>query len=203
MAPRDWISEILDEIKNKKDELYWEYEKLRKKYDFSFKWGRIVFSKKAKEHQKEYKTPLKKYAVPKSVRHFLSMPFIYGMIFPGMFLDICLFIYQQTAFRLYRIPLVKRSDYILFDRKHLSYLNLIQKINCLYCSYMNWLFSYAVEVWGRTEKYWCPIKAARRKKWWHDWEEFFADYWDPEGFKVAFNSNKEFFEKNINKKKKS
>jgi len=92
------------------------------------------------------------------------MPFIYGMFIPGIILDLSLFIYQQTAFRLYGIPLVRRSEYIQYDRKHLSYLNLIQKINCLYCSYMNGLFSYAVEVGGRTEKYWCPIKAARKKK---------------------------------------
>jgi hypothetical protein len=137
---------------------------MRKKYGFSFKNGGVIFSQQAKENQKEFKIPLKKYAVPKSIRHFFSVPFIYGMIIPGIFLDICLFVYQQTACRLYRIPMVKRSEYIQFDRRHLSYLNLIQKINCLYCSYMNGLFSYAVEVGGRTEKYWCPIKAARRKK---------------------------------------
>lgn len=195
MTQKDRISQIVEEIKNKKDELFVEYEKMRKKYDFSFKNWKIVFSQKAKNIQKWFKIPLKKYLVPKSINHIISIPFIYGMIIPGIILDISLFIYQQTAFRLYRIPLVIRSEYIVFDRKHLSYLNFIQKINCLYCSYMNWLFSYAVEIWGRTEKYWCPIKAARRKKWWHDWEEFFADYWDPEGFKKAFNSNKEFFKK--------
>jgi hypothetical protein len=123
------------------------------------------------------------------------MPFIYGMIFPAFILDICLFIYQQTALRLYGIPLVRRSDYIIYDRKHLSYLNLIQKMNCLYCSYVNGLFQFAVEVAGRTEKYWCPIKAARRKAGMHNWEEYFADYGDPEGFKKMFNSNKEFFGK--------
>lgn len=195
MPQKDRISEIIQEIRNKKDELYSEYEKLRKKYDFSLRNWKIIFSRKAKNNQIEHKIPLNKYVVPKSIRHFVSMPFIYGMIIPWIFLDITLYIYQQTAFRLYKIPLVNRGDYIVFDRRHLSYLNLIQKINCLYCSYMNWLFSYAVEVWGRTEKYWCPIKAARRKKGGHDWEEFFADFWDPEWFEKAFNSNKEFFKK--------
>jgi hypothetical protein len=123
------------------------------------------------------------------------MPFIYGMIIPALFLDACLFVYQQTALRLYKIPLVKRSDYIQFDRKHLSYLNIMQKINCLYCSYVNGLFQYAVEIAGRTEKYWCPIKAARRKAGSHNWEQYFADYGNPEEFKKVFNSNKEFFEK--------
>ena len=71
----------------------------------------------------------------------------------------------------------------------------MQKINCLYCSYVNGLFQYAVEVAGRTEKYWCPIKAARRKAGSHNWEEDFADYGNPEEFKKQFNNNKAFFEK--------
>ena len=199
MLPKDKIQKLLNDIQDKKYELTQEYEKLseklRKKYDFSFKKWRIIFSEKAKRYQKKFKTPLGRYAIPKSYRHIFSMPFIYAMIIPAVFLDICLIIYQQTALRLYGIPLVRRSDYIVYDRKHLSYLNLIQKINCLYCSYINGLFQYAVEVAGRTEKYWCPIKAARRKSGLHSWEQYFADYGDPEGFQKAFNSNKEFFKK--------
>lgn len=195
MSKRDRISEILEEISHKKQELLTEYEKLKQKYDFSFVRGRVKFTQKAKEYQRKFKIPLWNYLSHPWFRHFLSIPFIYGMIIPALMLDIFLFIYQQTALRLYKIPLVKRSDYIHYDRKHLNYLNLLQKINCLYCSYVNGLFQYAVEVAGRTEKYWCPIKAARRKKWGHDWEEYFADYGDPEGFKQCFNSNKEYFQK--------
>jgi hypothetical protein len=62
----------------------------------------------------------------------------------------------------------------------------------MYCSYFNWIMQYAVEVAWRTEKYWCPIKHARKKAWSHDWEQFFADYWDPEWFKKTFCSIKEF-----------
>lgn len=199
MLPKEKIQKLLEDIQEKKQELTQEYEKLserlREKYDFSFAKGRVIFSEKAEQYQKKFKTPLWKYAIPQSYRHILSMPFIYGMIIPAIFLDICLFIYQQTALRLYGIPLVKRSDYISYDRRHLSYLNLIQKINCLYCSYVNGLFQYAVEVAGRTEKYWCPIKAARRKAGSHNWESYFADYGDPEAFQKTFNSNKEFFKK--------
>jgi hypothetical protein len=59
------------------------------------------------------------------------------MIIPALFLDLMLFIFQQTAFRLYRIPIVERKEYIINDRKQLDYLNMIQKINCMYCSYFN------------------------------------------------------------------
>lgn len=198
MIKKDKITEILEDIDAKKKELLVEYEKLREKYDFSFEKGKVKFTEAAKKYQRKFRIPLPKYLSKPAVRHLLSIPFIYGMIIPAIFLDICLFVYQQTAIRLYGIPLVKRKDYIQFDRKQLSYLNLMQKINCLYCSYVNGLFQYAVEVAGRTEKYWCPIKAARRKAWVHDWEEYFADYGDPKGFEKVFNSNEEFY----NKKKK-
>jgi hypothetical protein len=114
------------------------------------------------------------------------------MLIPAIFLDIWLFIYQQTAIRLYKIPLVKRSDYIVFDRWQLAYLNWIQKIDCIYCSYFNGVMQYSVEVAWRTEKYWCPIKHANKKAWEHAWEEHFADYWDPKWFKKAFWNIKEF-----------
>jgi hypothetical protein len=68
------------------------------------------------------------------------------MLIPAIFLDICMFIYQNTAMRLYKIPLAKRSDYIVFDRKQLAYLNWIQKLDCIYCSYFNGLMQYSVEV---------------------------------------------------------
>lgn len=115
----------------------------------------------------------------------MSVPFIYSMIIPALVLDLFVSIYHSVAFRLYKIPLVKRNEYIIFDRWELNYLNIIQKINCHYCSYVNWLFSYAVEIAWRTERYWCPIKSSQKMKWWHDWQEYFADYWDSTGFKAT------------------
>ena len=49
---------------------------------------------------------------------------------------------------------------MVFDHHHLGYLNLIEKLNCTYCSYGNGLIAYAREITGRTEQYWCPIKHA-------------------------------------------
>jgi hypothetical protein len=129
------------------------------------------------------------------IRHIISMPFIYSMIIPAVILDIFLFIFQNVCFRLYWIPLVKRSEFISTERKYLDYLNWIQKINCLYCSYVNWIFSFAVEIWGRTEKYWCPIKHAKKNNTFHNWQDHFADYWDAEWFQKNFTSNTEFFTK--------
>lgn len=187
------INRILEEIEQKKIELKNEYLKLMEKYNFSFIRGKIVFTKEAREANKKKKISIFESIFSARVREILSIPFIYGMLIPALFLDIFLFIYQHTAIRLYKIPIVKRSDYIVFDRKELDYLNLIQKINCLYCSYVNWLFSYAVEVWWRTEKYWCPIKSAKKMKVNHDWQRYFADYGDPEWFKECFQSIDEYY----------
>jgi DNA-binding NtrC family response regulator len=49
----------------------------------------------------------------------------------------------------YRIPKVKRSEYLLFDREDLPYLNVIEKFNCFYCSYGNGLMAYGREIYHR------------------------------------------------------
>ena len=189
------ISQILEEIRKKREELIKEYEKAKERYGFKIEWRKIIWnSEKIKELEKSKKSILESIFSAR-IREVLSIPFIYSMIIPAIILDIFLFIYQQTAIRLYQIPIVKRSDYIVFDRKQLAYLNLLQKINCMYCSYFNGLMQFAVEVAGRTEKYWCPIKHAKKKAWSHDWEEYFADYWDVDWFKETFCSIKEFKEK--------
>jgi hypothetical protein len=60
------------------------------------------------------------------------------------------------------VRLVRRRDYFALDRHTLAYLNAIEKINCLYCSYVNGLIAYVHEIAARTEQYWCPIRHARR-----------------------------------------
>lgn len=187
------ISKILEEIDIKKQELKEEYVKLMEKYNFSFNKWKIVFSREAREANRKKKNSVFESIFSARVREVLSIPFIYSMIIPALILDLFLFMYQNTAIRLYGIPLAKRSDYITFDRKELDYLNWLQKINCLYCSYVNWLFSYAVEVWGRTEKYWCPIKSAKKMKTSHDWQRYFADYGDAEWFRECFHSIDEYY----------
>lgn len=125
--------------------------------------------------------------------HILSMPFIYMMIVPVVFMDVVLSVYHAVCFRLYGIPLVKREDYIVYDRELLNYLTPMQKFNCYYCSYVNGFLSYAREIAGRTEKYWCPIKHLKTKAT-HDWQKCFAEYGDEASFKKTFNSNDEFKE---------
>jgi hypothetical protein len=120
------------------------------------------------------------------------MSFIYGMIFPLAFLDIFITVYHAVAFSLYRIPKVRRDDYIVFDRQFLDYLNVVQKIHCIYCSYANGLLAYAVEIAARTERYWCPIKAASKPFFTHNWYKDFADYGNAEDWNKKFNEVRAF-----------
>lgn len=189
------INIILSEIDRKKDELKLEYHKLMDKYGFSFSKGKIIFNSDIAKFNKKYKKSIFDSIFNAKFREILTIPFIYSMIIPALFLDLILFIYHQVAFRLYRIPLVKREEYIIYDRAQLDYLNLIQKVNCMYCSYVNWLFSFAVEIWWRTERYWCPIKHAKKPASSHGWEKDFADYWDAKWFRDTFCKDKNTYKK--------
>ncbi|MDD3487362.1 MAG: hypothetical protein PHF35_03235 [Candidatus Moranbacteria bacterium] len=181
------IKDILTKIESLQAELRKEHERLADKYGFSIKLKRISFIEKIKKQNKKLRIPVLKYIVPTNIRHFVSIPFIYAMIIPVVVLDIFLSVYNFIALPLYRIPKVKRKEYIIYDRQFLGYLNVIQKVNCLYCSYVNGLFAYAVEIGARTERYWCPLKAAKAPKVTHGWYKDFADYGNPEEWRGKFN----------------
>lgn len=98
------------------------------------------------------------------IKHLISAPFIYSVFFPVLLLDIFLEIYHRVGFVLYGINYVKRSEYIAIDRHKLSYLSGVEKINCMYCGYVNGFFAYAVAIAGETEKYWCGIHHDKKNK---------------------------------------
>ncbi len=181
------IKKILENIDVLHDSLQKEYDRLAKKYGFSISKRRIIFLKKFNDRNRSLRIPTWRYAVPRNIRHFVSIPFIYMMIVPAVILDMFLSIYNTVALPLYHIPKVRRQDHFIFDRQFLAYLNTIQKINCIYCSYVNGLFSYASEIGARTERYWCPIKASHRPKYYHSWYKDFADYGSPEQWSEKFN----------------
>lgn len=125
-------------------------------------------------------------------KFLLSMPFIYGVFIPAIIFHIAMELYHQVAFRLYGIPLVKMKDYFVFDRALLSYLNWLEKINCLYCSYVNCLIAYSQEIGGRTERFWCPIKHARKVKGSHSQYSKFVEYLDGEEFRKKQDELRDF-----------
>jgi hypothetical protein len=120
---------------------------------------------------------------PKTIKHIISIPFIWGVALPTMVLHLCLFIYQAVAFRLYGMERVQLRSYINFDREKLGYLRVVDKLNCGYCSYVNGVFAYISEIGRRTEYYWCGVKHEN----WPDnpafaYQEKFAAYGDKEAY---------------------
>jgi hypothetical protein len=126
----------------------------------------------------------------------LSAPVIYSGFVPLLMLDLFLLIYQSICFPIYGIPRVLRSDYLVFDREDLPYLNVIEKFNCFYCAYANGLAAYMREIASRTEQYWCPIKHARRILAAHGRYPRFLDYGDAESYRMGLERLRKEYEEN-------
>lgn len=113
------INEILKRMDELKSQLQTEYESLMERYDYAIENRKIVFSEKAKGLQKNLRESIPHYLLSAEIRNILSAPFIYAMIVPAVVLDLFLTMFQHTAFPLYGIEKVKRSDHIVFDRRFL------------------------------------------------------------------------------------
>jgi len=92
------------------------------------------------------------------LRHLPTLPIIYLAVFPMMMMDVWVEIYHRFCFPFYNIPYLKRKHYIRIDRHKLSYLNFLQKLNCVYCGYANGIVNYWSAIFAETEKYWCGIQ---------------------------------------------
>lgn len=180
------FEELLVRVKIAQQEFEQEIDRLliekRKQFQYQIRRRRIIFKRHVRRLLKQQQTGLWQYIRNAPLATIISAPAIYAMIIPLAFLDLTITLYQQICFRIYRIPLVYRSDYLTIDRHYLPYLNLIEKINCVYCGYGNGLMEYAREVIGRTEKYWCPIKHARRTPDPHRHVADFFDYGDADAW---------------------
>ncbi len=185
------IGDILARIARLEEELEVELQRRRHELQVDFQNRRVHFEEAVLEQQRHFKTGLLRYVVGAELRHVLSIPFIFGLIFPMLLLDVAISVYQWICFPLYRIRIVRRRDCWVFDRTHLAYLNLVEKINCAYCSYGNGLAAYFTEIAGRTEQYWCPIKHARRVLHAHPHYNRFLDYGDAESYKKELKALRE------------
>jgi hypothetical protein len=113
----------------------------------------------------------------------LSSPFIYACVLPFLLLDASVAIYQLICFPIYGIPKVRRKDYLVFDRGRLAYLNTIEKVGCIYCSYANGLLGFITEIAARTEQHFCPIKHARLPVQVHSRYSTFLPYGDARAYR--------------------
>ena len=176
------IKKIVDKIYALEEELRTLLYEQQSQFSYKVAGKRVEFEKGIREAHKKLKTSWFYWFITVSPKHLLSGPFIYGLIVPLVIFDIGISVYQSVCFRLYSVPLVKRSEHIIFDHQHLAYLNIFEKINCLYCSYASGLISYGREISSRTEQYWCPIKHAHKLVDVHHRYTNFLDYGNAENY---------------------
>lgn len=188
---REHIDELLARMRVLQDELEAEY--LKRREDFEQK--RQELADEFLRQQRRYKIGLFRFLRRSRLPVVLTAPVIYAGWIPFLLLDFFVTVYQAVCFPIYRIPKVRRADYVVFDREGLPYLNIIEKFNCLYCSYGNGVAAYFREVAARTEQYWCPIKHARRLKAAHERYPQFFDYGDAEAYRQGLERLRRQYEK--------
>jgi hypothetical protein len=155
----------------------------RADFGYRIEQGRLAFDEEVAARHRKLKSNLAHYILGIPPLFILTLPFIYSLIFPIVFLDAVASLYQAVSFPIYRIEKVSRRSYILFDRHRLPYLNAIEKLNCAYCSYGNGVLAYVGEIASRTEQYWCPIKHAQKTAGANRRYRDFFDFGDAEGYK--------------------
>jgi hypothetical protein len=123
------------------------------------------------------------YVVEGGVLPPLTAPIIYSLLLPIAVLDLWVTTFQWLCFPIYGIAHVPRGQYFVVDRHKLAYLNGIEKVHCVFCTYANGVIAYVREVAARTEQYWCPIKHARTVRGPHARYHLFFEYGDGEGYR--------------------
>lgn len=170
------IRQILDQIAALETELQKAVEAQEVRYKLSDR--KVVFEKTVRDEHLKVRMGLLRWLRSVRPQNFLTMPLIYGLIVPLVLFDLAVTLYQLLCFPIYRIARVRRADYIAIDHQHLAYLNAIEKVHCIYCSYAIGMLAYASEITSRTEQYFCPIKHARKVLGAHTRYEKFLNYGD-------------------------
>ena len=184
---------LLDKIKALESELVEELQKQQEEFAYEIRKQRVYFEKNIMLRHKNYAKNLWRYIADAPLKHILSVPLIWFCIVPMLLLDATVSLYQWLCFPIYGIPKVNRRDYMVFDTQYLNYLNIVEKINCAYCSYANGTIAYAQEIAARTEQFWCPIKHARHIKNLHSRYQKFFSYGDAESYRARIEVTRRDF----------
>lgn len=174
----DHIRSLLNQITALENDLQTALQEQQSSMFFQIKGKRVEFEGSIKQAHLQLKKGFFHWLVTNRPQNLITGPVIYSMIIPLLILDLCVTFYQAACFPIYKIVKVKRADYIVFDRQHLSYLNWVEKFHCTYCAYGAGLIAYIREVIACTEQYFCPIKHAHKILGTHTRYAEFLDYGD-------------------------
>lgn len=185
------MRDLVGEIIRLQGELDREIEKRRKDLGWRIKARIVEFEHGIVTEHRRLRMNVRTFLAQSSFTTVVTAPVIYSLIVPLLLLDGWMSLYQAICFRAYRIPRVRRADYIKLDRHHLAYLNWIEALNCAYCSYANGVIAYVREIASRTEQYWCPIKHALRVAEPHQRYYEFLEYGDADGYRARLEEFRE------------
>ena len=191
------ITRLLAQMAALEDELRTAVHEQESKMVFQIKGKRVEFESSVRAAHLKLKKNFFRWLVTNRPQNLVTGPIIYAMVFPMLMMDLCVSFYQWSCFPIYGITKVRRTDYFVFDRHHLGYLNFIEKFHCAYCEYANGLMGYMREILARTEEYFCPIKHAHKVLGTHARYNSFLDYGDA----ADFDAKLEEFRKRLGKVK--
>ena len=178
----DDIRTLLDQIAGLETQLQTALHEREHEVVFKIRGKRIEFEQDVRAAHSRLKRSVLRWLVTDRPQNLLTGPVIYAMIVPMLLLDLMVSLYQATCFPIYGIARVSRSDYIAFDRHHLGYLNLYERLHCEYCAYATGLLAWCTEIVARTEEYFCPIKHAHKVLGTHERYRRFLDYGDADDY---------------------
>ena len=177
------IQDLIEQIKNLEKRLSLEIQKKEEEFFYSLQGKKVDFEKSTRQYHKTLTTKIHTYIFNADILNILTAPVIWFCLVPAIFMDFAATIYQFICFPVYTIPKVRRNDYIIIDRHALQYLNALEKLNCIYCGYVNGLIAYIQEIAARTEQYWCPIRHARKISTIHSRYKYFLEYGDGDAYR--------------------
>ncbi len=176
------ITQLVAQMATLEDELRTALHEQESRIFFQIKGKRVEFERSVRDAHRKLKTSFFRWLVTNRPQNLITGPVIYGMAIPMVLLDLLVTLYQWTCFPIYGIRKVRRSDYFVYDRHHLGFLNFIEKFHCAYCEYGNGLMAYMTEILARTEEYFCPIKHAHKVLGTHARYRNFLSYGDARNY---------------------
>lgn len=185
---------LLERIQQLERELLAEVQKKEKQFGYELRNRQAHFSAGVAAQHRKLAKSLSRYVRDSTFFNALTSPIIWVVLLPVVVLHLTASVFQWICFPIYGIPKVRRRDYVVMDRRVLSYLNPLERLNCGYCEYTNGVLAYVQEIAGRTEQYWCPIKHAIGLKTRHSRYAHFLDFGDAEQYRQSIEQVRREFE---------
>lgn len=187
------MDDLQQRLQSLEKEILLELHGRREARGYHLEGRRIRIQETIRKAHRARRKPVRTYLWEGRLVAYLVGPVIWAGVFPALLLDGFVMVYQFVCFPAYGIPKVLRKDYLVMDRRPLPYLNWIEKLGCIYCSYFNGLIAMVQEVAARTEQHFCPIKHALRPRSLHSRYRYFFDYGDMEAYRARLEAVRQDF----------